>query len=270
MAIKKRPFIVSFYSYKGGTGRTTAAANVAAILAQKGKRVVCIDMDMEGPGLAVVFNVPEDLTAKGLQSYFAEDSPFPERLLLSLNDVLKVPKEWSNLYLIPGSSSFSGITDYSDGNRMINRMKELKESINTHCSTDFLILDSPNGYGDLAALSMYTSDYLIVLFRWSRQHLLGTVRVSEFTKRYSIPFLPVASCVPSEKGHDEQKKAYLSLLKSTISDSDPVKIADDDCLKWVEKVVLFDKNPEKFVSLSGYNEIADVLLSKVESSPVSK
>jgi tetratricopeptide (TPR) repeat protein len=43
--------ILTFYSYKGGTGRSLALANVAWILASRGQRVLCIDWDLEAPGL---------------------------------------------------------------------------------------------------------------------------------------------------------------------------------------------------------------------------
>src|SRR6476646_6930311 len=43
--------IVTFYSFKGGTGRTMALANVAWILAANGKRVLMADWDLESPGL---------------------------------------------------------------------------------------------------------------------------------------------------------------------------------------------------------------------------
>src|SRR6202521_3593470 len=46
-----KPRIVTFYSYKGGTGRSMALANVAWILAANGKRVAVIDWDLEAPGL---------------------------------------------------------------------------------------------------------------------------------------------------------------------------------------------------------------------------
>ena len=42
---------VTFYSYKGGTGRSMALANVAWILASRGQRVLAIDWDLEAPGL---------------------------------------------------------------------------------------------------------------------------------------------------------------------------------------------------------------------------
>jgi len=43
--------IVTFYSYKGGTGRSMALANIAWILANCGRRVLAIDWDLEAPGL---------------------------------------------------------------------------------------------------------------------------------------------------------------------------------------------------------------------------
>ena len=44
------PFIVTFYSYKGGVGRSILAANVAALLARSGKTLLW-DLDIEAPGL---------------------------------------------------------------------------------------------------------------------------------------------------------------------------------------------------------------------------
>src|SRR5262245_48747170 len=43
--------VLTFYSYKGGTGRSMAMANIAWILACQGKRVLMIDWDLEAPGL---------------------------------------------------------------------------------------------------------------------------------------------------------------------------------------------------------------------------
>ncbi|MFG3293170.1 FxSxx-COOH system tetratricopeptide repeat protein [Streptomyces sp. NPDC048179] len=43
--------IITFYSYKGGTGRTMALANTAWILASAGNRVLVVDWDLDAPGL---------------------------------------------------------------------------------------------------------------------------------------------------------------------------------------------------------------------------
>src|SRR5215216_7662167 len=43
--------IITFYSYKGGVGRTMALANIAVLLARQGLRVLAVDWDLEAPGL---------------------------------------------------------------------------------------------------------------------------------------------------------------------------------------------------------------------------
>jgi len=44
---------VTFYSYKGGVGRTLALLNVAALLAEHGRRVLIVDLDLEAPGFGL-------------------------------------------------------------------------------------------------------------------------------------------------------------------------------------------------------------------------
>ena len=50
--------VVTFYSYKGGVGRSMAVANVATLLAQAGQRVLVVDFDLEAPGLHRYFSRP--------------------------------------------------------------------------------------------------------------------------------------------------------------------------------------------------------------------
>lgn len=47
--------IVTFYSYKGGVGRSMALANIATWLYQQGRRVLMVDWDLEAPGLESFF-----------------------------------------------------------------------------------------------------------------------------------------------------------------------------------------------------------------------
>lgn len=68
--------VVTFYSYKGGTGRSMLLANVAWILASNGCRVLAIDWDLEAPGLHRYFSPfltdPEMARTDGLIDFFVD------------------------------------------------------------------------------------------------------------------------------------------------------------------------------------------------------
>ena len=53
--------IVTFYSYKGGVGRSMALANVADLIARSGLRVLMVDFDLEAPGLEHFFPIDHNL-----------------------------------------------------------------------------------------------------------------------------------------------------------------------------------------------------------------
>ena len=106
-----RPFIVTFFSLRGGVGRSTALINAAAILAAEGRRVLCIDMDLEAPGLAALFGVedqviPETGVVRLLQQLDAGDDIDIARHLIR-------PQESEELYLLP-----AGIPDANYARRL--------------------------------------------------------------------------------------------------------------------------------------------------------
>ena len=71
------PRTVTFYSFKGGVGRTTALTHVAWILALRGRKVVAVDLDLEAPGLSTAFNLNPQ-PKYGIVDYFYERSYLPE------------------------------------------------------------------------------------------------------------------------------------------------------------------------------------------------
>ena len=52
--------VITFYSYKGGVGRSFALANIAVLLGRWGFRALCIDWDLEAPGLTHYFDPPTE------------------------------------------------------------------------------------------------------------------------------------------------------------------------------------------------------------------
>ena len=63
------PRIVAVHSYRGGTGKSTMAANAAVLAAGRGLRVAVVDTDIQTPGIHLFFG-PEGLPeCKSLADY---------------------------------------------------------------------------------------------------------------------------------------------------------------------------------------------------------
>jgi hypothetical protein len=64
---------VVFFSIKGGVGRSTAMAVLAWSLAQAGKRVLVVDLDLESPGLSSALLPAERQPTYGIADWLVED-----------------------------------------------------------------------------------------------------------------------------------------------------------------------------------------------------
>lgn len=62
-----------FFSIKGGVGRSTALAATAWHLAQMGRRVLVLDLDLESPGLSSALLPPERQPMYGITDWLVED-----------------------------------------------------------------------------------------------------------------------------------------------------------------------------------------------------
>lgn len=79
------PYIFTFYSYKGGVGRSMAVMNVAYTLAGRGRHVLVVDMDLEAPGLSGFLHRSNELAETGLDH--------PKDVLTLLGEAIKVVRD---------------------------------------------------------------------------------------------------------------------------------------------------------------------------------
>lgn len=70
--------IVTFYSYKGGVGRTMAVANIAILLARRGLRILVVDWDLEAPGLHRYFAEFIADSRKGVLEFLVDAGEHPD------------------------------------------------------------------------------------------------------------------------------------------------------------------------------------------------
>lgn len=291
--------IVGAYSFKGGTGRTTALSNIAASLANMGRNVCLLDLDIEGPGLSVVLKEGPKSNSLSIgasssaseeylciQDYFKSKNPEEfniEDMVLDIKSK-KVGKErgWGdmkgNFHLIPARMEIEkkSLVDYrkieEDGKRRKRKPEEeiqsllnnLVNKLENKFNLDFLLIDSASGYGDVSALTMYVSDLVLVFFRWSRQHLNGTVIVSEFFKRLEdrgrdIEHEFIANSVPYSLFKGKRKHEFEQItkyLEEVVEKEIFAALPENDELKWNERILIFDEDPDNKEIIEKFEEIA--------------
>lgn len=122
------PPIVTFYSYKGGMGRTTTLMGFALWLASKDKRVAIIDCDLEAPGYLNFFNLGNqhqfiDGNKNGFVEFMADYSFLKNGIELERYCVTPTAPDsasshktiYDNIFIVPGGNLNDGfITEKSE------------------------------------------------------------------------------------------------------------------------------------------------------------
>ena len=65
-------YTTTFYSFKGGVGRTMALVNCAFELAKRGRRVLMVDFDLEAPGIEAFLEPYSVRRSKGMVDFIVD------------------------------------------------------------------------------------------------------------------------------------------------------------------------------------------------------
>ncbi|MFF2040115.1 FxSxx-COOH system tetratricopeptide repeat protein [Kitasatospora sp. NPDC058170] len=234
--------IITFYSYKGGTGRTMALANTAWILAANGFRVLTVDWDLEAPGLAKFFHPfldPAVLAGTtGMMDLIAE---YREEALRPVEhaegwhlDFARVHPHALSLAwpLFPAGGSLDFLSagqfnrDYSeavthlDWDIFYDRFDggQFFDALRADMSKryDYVLIDSRTGLSDIAEIcTVQMPDDLVVCFTLSDQSIDGASRIAQHIHdRYrerGIRILPVPMRI--DEGEKEKADAGRALAR---------------------------------------------------------
>jgi len=200
----KRPFVVTFYSFKGGVGRSTSLAFVANILTTRGHRVVMIDFDLEAPGLS--FAHPTEVSGSdtyGVLDYIYQRYITPDQDVPKIDACIRqisIPMR-GELYLIPaGEYNENYVHRLADLNVRslyqldINPIHQLLKDVKSTLDPDVILIDARTGFTEMGAVALFDqADLGIICFSPTNQSFAGLEWVvkaaSKQRKAYGIPDL---------------------------------------------------------------------------------
>lgn len=184
----------TFYSFKGGVGRTIALVNTAVALTRKGHSVIIWDMDIEAPG---VQNIPYfaplwPYIQGGFVDVAADFSAnkFCEINNDKLSSYLVHHPDNGNLRLLP-AGKLGEAHDYNEYSRKFAAIEwdklfgkgkksgyvlfELIRNELLKYNPDFVLIDSRTGYTDIGGVCCVQLPHVVFLvFTYGEQNLKGT------------------------------------------------------------------------------------------------
>ncbi len=269
--------IITFYSYKGGVGRSMALANAGVILAQWGYRVLLIDFDLEAPGLENFFSsmleLSEIQTTPGVVDFICEyidSTQFnPERWKEDRIEI-RLPRTTGKLDLwLAGKKDQDyfkrvrrlDLPEFYSANNGGAFIEELRTKLKEEY--DFVLVDSRTGHTEIGGLcTVQIPDMIVLLFTATEQAFQGGLDIitrasgarqkMPFDRVY-VPTVPVPSRLDS-KAEFRLSQQWLDRFAREL---------DDIFAGWLPRLVnprtLLDLIKLPHISFFSYGEALPVL-----------
>jgi cellulose biosynthesis protein BcsQ len=197
--------VVTFYSYKGGMGRSTTLVAYAMYCAiHEKKKVVILDCDFEAPGYLNFFNLSNNSRllsgeVNGIVEYLLDADFEGENINLKENYTITVDNEYSGegeIRIMPAGNlnedrvitnlrDFEGNTisthkdhyiealarlDISRNESIINNFNKLLINIENQIKPDLILIDSRTGFNDIFGVTaLHLSNCIVAFFGSSEQ-----------------------------------------------------------------------------------------------------
>lgn len=218
--------VITFYSFKGGMGRTTALAAVALNLIKQRKNVMMVDTDIEAPGLATLF-FDEELIARGVLDYLIEheidDRVSLADYVLDVTDPVLLDENDGQLFLMPAGKvddnylqKLSRI-DFQDNRAgyLRDALAALLTDIKANYDVDYILIDARAGFHDMGGVAVAQLPHGVVLFgndsRQSWDGLTQVLRTIAVGHRADFPVMIVGAMCPkaSSEGYTLAKEHFI-------------------------------------------------------------
>ncbi len=278
------PLVASFFSFKGGVGRSTALAAAAMILAHRGLSVAVIDLDLEAPGLSNLL-APGTTVDRGVMDYLLASSLERPRQLgrfyIPVTERVYVGERGGSIKVFPAGKldehyleKLARLDFEQEGAKCL---KGLLEHIKDEIQTDLVLIDCRSGLHDIGGLSLNGLSHLNVLVSTdSQQNWQGLVPVVQTLAKHErdiwvlyslamVNFVQNAEVLFRTRCYELLRENYYS-VNEDVPDIEDEQAPYGSVIPFREGLMAWS-NPEycykELKEGEGYHKLADVIQSRL-------
>lgn len=153
--------IIALHSYKGGTGKTLLAVNLATLFTQLGKKVCLLDFDLRAPSLGSIF--------KRKREFFINDFLYKAcKIENFLTEVNNLPISKDRFLVGLANPSTEAIREVNGKDKKwemqaLGRLLTLKTSLLNDFQFDYVFLDTSPGLQYSSINAIVTADVVLII-----------------------------------------------------------------------------------------------------------
>jgi MinD-like ATPase involved in chromosome partitioning or flagellar assembly len=198
--------MISLHSFSEGAGRTTLAANIAALMAQRAQRVALLCARADDPTLARLFSLRAELPT--LQDYI--------RGAVSIVDIAQDVSE--QIGIKRGKLYVAKLGVPSDVPPSLNALSGALDALNEALKLDIVLIENPHGLARSALMLIALADLLTVVMLLDQAHYQGTSVLLDVADRLSVPMVRlIVNRVPPEFSQAEVKQRVEETYRRTVA-----------------------------------------------------
>lgn len=238
--------IAFVHSYRGGTGKSNIAANLAAILVDQGKRVGIVDTNLQAPSLHYLFEL-EDPTPT-FNDYLRGRCPI-ERAIHDItriqNGASEAAPSWENqgaLLLLPASDRMNEIAYVWEHDIDRELLSQGIREMAKRFALDFLFVDTDPGLDKQTFFALEAADSFLMIMTADEQDSRGAAATIHVARQLEIPHIfVVVNKVPPATDSAQIKRDIEALCESPVTGVFPHA---DETLRHASKGVFVHRFPE--------------------------
>ena len=273
-------YVTTFYSFKGGVGRTMALVNAAVTLALRGRRVLVVDFDVEAPGLDTFDVLRTREEVPGVIDFvtgYLESGQAPDAADY-IGKCSDIGDEGGELWIMPSGKSESYAANFNqvDWAQLYDRQdgyllfEDLKEQWNRVLQPDYVLIDSRTGHTDTCGIcTRQLPNSVVVLFFPNEQNLRGLTDVvadirseADEPRKKNIELHFVMSNVPDLDDEDRILERKINAFQDRLGfRREPMVIHRYDSLSLLNQVVFAKDRPRSRLAME-YGELVRELSSR--------